>query len=31
MSVQKRKLSYWGIEFASGDNHFFDAPLFCRF
>lgn len=31
MSVQKRKLSYWGIEFASGDNHFFDAPQFCRF
>ena len=31
MSVQKRKLSYWGIEFVSGDNHFFDAPLFCRF
>lgn len=31
MSVQKRKLSYWGIEFASGDNHFFDAPLFCLF
>lgn len=31
MSVQKRKLSYWGIEFISGDNHFFNAPLFCRF
>lgn len=31
MSVQKRKLSYWGIDFVSGDNHFFDAPLFCRF
>ena len=31
MSVQKRKLSYWGIEFASGDNHFFDVPLFCSF
>lgn len=31
MSVQKRKLSYWGIEFASGDNHFFNSQLFCRF
>ena len=31
MSVQKRKLSYWGIEFASGDTHYFDPQLFCRF
>lgn len=31
MSVQKRKLSYWGIDFASGDTHFFDSGLFCRF
>ena len=31
MSVQKRKLSYWGLELASGDTHFFDAQLFCRF
>ncbi len=31
MSTQKRKLSYWSIEFISDDNHYFDAPLFCRF
>ena len=31
MSVQKRKLSYWGIDFTSGDTHFFDARLFCGF
>lgn len=31
MSVQKRKLSYWGLEFASGDAHFFDTQLFCNF
>lgn len=31
MSIQKRKLSYWGIEFASGDTHYFDPQLFCRF
>lgn len=31
MSVQKRKLSYWGIDFASGDTHFFDSELFCQF
>lgn len=31
MSVQKRKLSYWGIEFVSKDNHSFDPELFCRF
>lgn len=31
MSVQKRKLSYWGIDFAAGDTHFFDSGLFCRF
>lgn len=31
MSTQRRKLSYWGIDFLSGDNHSFDAPLFCRF
>lgn len=31
MSVQKRKLSYWSIDFLEGDNHFFDSELFCRF
>ncbi len=31
MSVHKRKLSYWGIEYASGDRHYFDPQLFCRF
>lgn len=31
MSVQRRKLSYWSIEFASGDEHHFDSQLFCRF
>lgn len=31
MSVQKRKLSYWGIEFVSGNAHYFDAQLFCHF
>lgn len=31
MSVQKRKLSYWGIEFVSGDTHYFDPQFFCRF
>lgn len=31
MSVQRRKLSYWSIDFLSGDHHFFDADVFCRF
>lgn len=31
MSVQRRKLSYWSIDFLSGNNHFFDSDLFCRF
>lgn len=31
MSTRKRKLSYWGIEFVSDGNHYFDVPLFCRF
>lgn len=31
MSVQKRKLSYWGIDFVSGDTHYFEPELFCRF
>lgn len=31
MSLQKRKLSYWSIDFQSGDNHIFDVALFCRF
>ena len=31
MSIQKRKLSYYGIDFSSGDNHHFDSNLFCEF
>ena len=31
MSLQRRKLSYWSIDFLSGDHHFFDADVFCRF
>lgn len=31
MSVQKRKLSHWSIEFTSGDEHHFDPPLFSVF
>lgn len=31
MSTQKRKISYWGFEFLSGDEHFFDTEVFCRF
>lgn len=31
MSVQKRKLSYWGIEFTSGKTYYFEPQLFCRF
>ncbi len=31
MSIQKRKLSYWGIDFISGEKHSFDPTLFCRF
>ena len=31
MSTQRRKLSYYGIDFLSGDNHSFNASLFCEF
>lgn len=31
MNTQKRKLSYWSIDFLSGDIHSFDSALFCRF
>ena len=31
MSVQKRKLGYWSIDFLSGDTHSFDYNLFCDF
>lgn len=31
MSTQKRKLSYFGIDFLSGENHRFDPALFCDF
>lgn len=31
MSTQRRKLSYYGIDFLSGDNHHFNSKLFCEF
>ena len=31
MSIQKRKLAYYSIEFARGDERFFDNELFCGF
>lgn len=31
MSTQRRKLSYYGIDFLSGDNHHFNSELFCEF
>lgn len=31
MSTQKRKLSYFGIDFLFGENHSFDPALFCDF
>jgi hypothetical protein len=31
LSTQKRKISYWSFDFLSGDEHFFDADVFCRF
>lgn len=31
MSTQKRKISYWSVDFLSGDEHFFDADIFCWF
>lgn len=31
MSTQRRKLSYYGIDFLSGEDHSFDPKLFCRF
>ena len=31
MSQQKRKIGYWSIEFAHGDNEFFETDLFCGF
>lgn len=31
MSVQKRKLSYWSIDFLMGEHHFFEEALFCQF
>lgn len=31
MSLQKRKLGYWSLEFAHGDNEFFDRNLFVGF
>lgn len=31
MSTQRRKLSYYGIDFLSGDQHHFNPQLFCEF
>ncbi len=31
MSLQKRKLGYWSIEFSCGDEEFFEEKLFCSF
>ena len=31
MSTQRRKLSYFGIDFLSGEQHNFDSALFCQF
>lgn len=31
MSVQKRKIVYYSIEFAKGEEKFFDEKLFCEF
>lgn len=31
MSTQKRKISYWAIDFLSGDKHSFDPEIFKRF
>lgn len=31
MSQQKRKLGYWSVEFARGDDEFFDSDLFTGF
>ena len=31
MSIQKRKISYWAIDFLSGDKHYFDPEIFKRF
>lgn len=31
MSSQKRKISYWGVEFLRGDDVFFDKEIFLRF
>ncbi len=31
MSVQKRKIAYYSIEFHKGDERFFDPKLFCEF
>ena len=31
MSTQRRKLSYFGIDFLSGEQHSFDSTLFCEF
>ena len=31
MSTKKRKISYWSIDFLSGDDHYFDPDIFCGF
>lgn len=31
MSISRRKITYYSIEFMHGDQQFFDASLFCKF
>lgn len=31
MSTKKRKISYWSIDFLSGDDHYFNPDIFCGF
>lgn len=31
MSKQNRKISYWSIDFLTGEENSFDSDMFCRF
>ena len=31
MSIQKRRITYWSIDFINCEEHSFDQALFCRF
>lgn len=31
MSIQKRRITYWSIDFINNEEHSFDQALFCRF